>query len=135
MTETCIHFEQSLTTLLTKLSKMEWMTPLQMLNEKFRQLPEAESSFSADILNMLHQLCDARAVDPEAPISQLAAIRISALDCWTYRFYHDTNESRHYIDPLNSSVEAVCRSAQILPSSTAFPATDIIKRWAREHLR
>ena len=135
MTDTSINFEQSLTSLLTKLHKKDWSPPIKGLEQKFRQIPDIENSFGVEIINLLHQLCDALSVDCDAPISQLAAIRLAGLDCWTYRFFRDDSSGRHYLDPLTASSSDFSQGVVIAQSSTAYPATDIIKRWAREHLR
>ncbi|WP_331351274.1 hypothetical protein [Cellvibrio sp. UBA7671] len=135
MTDTCNNFEQSLILLLTKLHKKDWATPIKGLEEKFRQIPDTENSFCIEMINLLHQLCEAREVDSDIPLAQLAAIRLASLDCWTYRFFRDATDGRHYLDPLTASSSDFSHGIAITQSSTAYPATDIIKRWAREHLR
>ena len=135
MTETCTNFDQSLINLLSKLQKKDWATPLKGLEQKFRQIPDIENSFGIEIINLLHQLCEALLADGDTPIAQLAAIRLAGLDCWTYRFFHDDAEGRHYLDPLTASSSDFSQGVSIAQSSSAYPATDIIKRWAREHLR
>jgi hypothetical protein len=135
MTVTNTNFEKSLATLLNQLHKNEWATHLKGLEEKFRQIPDDESSFSIELINMLHQLSEALSHDADTPITQLAAIRLSAFDCWTYRFYHDGTDGRHYLDPLTTPASAFVGNVSIVQSNSPFPATDIIKRWAREHLQ
>lgn len=135
MTDTCTNFEQSLNNLLSQLHKKDWATPLKGLEQKFRQIPDDQGGFRIEVLNMLHQLCAAVATDADTPLSQLAAIRLSAFDCWTYRFFREDAQGRHYLDPLNAIDSELFFSVSIGQSSEPFPATDIIKRWAREHLR
>lgn len=135
MTETCTEFEKSLIVLLAQLHKKDWATPLKGLEHKFRQIPDDQSGFRIELINMLHQLCAAIAADADTPLAQLAAIRLSAFDCWTYRFFNDDIEGRHYLDPLTASSSDFSQGISIAQSSSAYPATDIIKRWAREHLR
>ena len=135
MTEIDINFDKSLTNLLSQLHKSEWATHLKGLDEKFRQIPNDDSSFRVEVINMLHQLSDALSLDADTPITQLAAIRLSAFDCWTYRFYHDDSNGRHYLDPLTTPASAFVENVSIVQSNSPFPATDIIKRWAREHLQ
>lgn len=135
MTEIGIKFEQSLTVLLSQLDKKEWATPLQALEQKFRQIPDENCSFSLELINLLHQLSEALSLDADTPIEQLAAIRLSALSCWTYRFYRESEGGRYYLDPLTSAVSEFTATIVVVQSSSPFPAIDIIKRWAREHLQ
>ncbi|AQT61912.1 hypothetical protein [Cellvibrio sp. PSBB023] len=135
MTEIDINFDKSLANLLSQLHKNEWATPLKGLEEKFRQIPDDDSSFRVEVINMLHQLSDALSHDAETPITQLAAIRLSGFNCWTYRFYRDDSAGRHYLDPLTTPASALSGDVSITQSNSPFPATDIIKRWAREHLQ
>lgn len=135
MTEKNINFEQSLTIILSRLHKKEWATHLKGLEEKFRQIPDGDCSFCVEVINMLHQLNEAVALDSDTPITQLAAIRLSAFDCWTYRFYRDDKNGRHYLDPLTSPASDFRQNVSVVQSNSPFPAADIIKRWAREHLQ
>lgn len=135
MTDTRIKFENSLTTLLSRLHKNDWATPLKRLEQKFRQIPDDDGNFGVELINMLHQLSDALAHDTDTPIAQLAAIRLSAFDCWTYRFYRDDASGRHYLDPLTTAESEFVHGLSVVQSNSPFPATDIIKRWAREHLQ
>lgn len=135
MSDTQINFESSLQHILEKLQKTEWANPLKELEKKLRQIPDDESQFSVEILNMLHQLSEALTADADTPLSQLAAIRLSSLDCWTYRFFRDDALGRHYLDPLTAPESDFSSNVLVQQSSSPFPAADIIKRWAREHLR
>jgi hypothetical protein len=134
MTET-INFEHSLNNLLACLDKKDWATPLKELEQKFRQIPDHEGGFRIDLINMLHQLCSAMTTDTETPLELLAAIRLSTFDCWTYRFFRDDAHGRHYLDPLTTTKTEFSGDVVIGQSSEPYPATDIIKRWAREHLQ
>jgi hypothetical protein len=135
MTDTPVNFDSSLQHILEKLKKTEWANPLKELEKKLRQIPDEESRFSVEIINMLHQLGDALTTDSDTPLSQLAAIRLSSLDCWTYRFFRDDAAGRHYLDPLNAPESDFLSNVLVQQSSSPYPAADIIKRWAREHLR
>lgn len=135
MSDIQINFESSLQHILEKLQKTEWANPLKALEKKLRQIPDEECRFSVEILNMLHQLGDALATDTDTPLSQLAAIRLSSLDCWTYRFFRDDAVGRHYLDPLTTPESDFSSNVFVQQSNSPYPAADIIKRWAREHLR
>lgn len=135
MTDTGANFEQSLTMLLARLHKHEWATPLQILEQKFRQIPDPDYSFGIEILNLLQQLADALALDADLPLAQLAAIRLPALECWTYRFYREEFGGRVYLDPLTTAASDFFSGMCVVQSSSPFPARDIIQRWAREQLR
>lgn len=135
MTDTGNNFEHSLYQLLTRLQKTAWADPLKGLEKKLRQIPDDESSFSVELINMLHQLGEALRLDADTPLAQLAAIRLSAFDCWTYRFFKDATDGRHYLDPLTAAESDFSSQVSIQQSNSPFPAPDIIKRWAREHLQ
>lgn len=135
MTDTSIHFEQSLDYLLSRLDKKSWEQPLKLLEEKLRQIPVEECSFSVELINMLHQLNEALATDIDTPLCQMAAIRLASFECWTFRFFKETTAGRRYLDPLTSTASDFCDAISIQQSSSQFPAPDIIKRWAREHLQ
>lgn len=128
-------FETSLSIILELLEKKEWASPLKGLEQKFRQLPEDETSFSADILNLLHSLHQAIGIDASLPLSQMMAIRLSSLNCWTYRFYRNISGHHRYLDPLTNSSADFESDITIQQSTSSYPSTDIIKRWARENLR
>lgn len=135
MTESTATFETSLSIILDALEKREWASPLKSLEQKFRQLPEDETSFSADILNMLHALHQAIALDGDLPLSQMMAIRLAGLNCWTYRFFRIESGRHHYLDPLNNDAAEFGHGVSVQQSTSSYPSTDIIKRWARENLR
>lgn len=128
-------FETSLSIILELLEKKEWASPLKGLEQKFRQLPDDETSFSADILNILHALHQAIGIDASLPLSQMMAIRLSSLNCWTYRFFRNTSGHHRYLDPLTNSITDFESDITIQQSTSSYPSTDIIKRWARENLR
>lgn len=135
MTDTGKNFEHSLYQLLEPLHKTAWADPLKGLEKKLRQIPDDESSFSVELINMLHQLGDALRLDADTPLAQLAAIRLSAFDCWTYRFFKEADDGRQYLDPLTAAESDFSTQVSIQQSNSPFPAPDIIKRWAREHLQ
>lgn len=137
MTTRHMNFENSLGLVLTDLNKKDWKAPLTQLAKKFSQLPldEEDSTFQTEVLNMLHNLRDALRIDADTPLPQLTAIRFAALDFWTYRFFRDGSSQRQYLDPLTASDTEFTHSVCITQSADAYPAPDIIKRWAREHLR
>jgi hypothetical protein len=135
MTDTGNNFERSLQQLLAKLHKTAWADPLKELEKKMRQIPETDDSFGVEIINMLHQLGEALTLDAATPIPQLAAIRLAAFNCWTYRFFNEASDGRQYLDPLTATASEFTCHISIQQSSSPFPAPDIIKRWAREHLQ
>jgi len=120
-------FYESLNTILTALDKKGWLVPLQELHHKFIQVPE----FDNELICMLHSVLDAHKLDPGIPVSTLAAIRLSSLECWSYRFQ---NCDHDYLNPLTEPVEALHHS-RVSQSNSAYPAIDIVKRWARDHLQ
>lgn len=132
---TSTSFESSLNNILQLLDKKAWATPLQELSEKFQLIPEDAFDFKAELLNLLHGLHEAIIKDPSLPLSQLAAIRISNLDCWTFRFLNQNNV-QPYLDPLYDSISdfKVGSSLTVIQSNSAYPAPDMVKRWARAHL-
>jgi hypothetical protein len=121
-----------LQTILHLLDKKAWFDPLDELAKKFAQIPTEEYCFCTDLINMLHSLLDAQARDPNVPLAQLAAIRLAHLDCWTFRF---ESEAHTIKDPLACPVSEFTSQIHISQSTAAYPAPDIIKRWARDHLR
>lgn len=135
MTE--FNFEKSLTIILEKLNKKEWATPLIALEVKFRKLDDGDYSFALEIINMLHIIENSVDLDSSIPLPQLAAIRLASLDCWTFRFYKMIdNDHQEFINPLSIQVDYLADSTiKITQSSSPYPSTDIIKRWARENLR
>ncbi len=135
MTESTSTFETSLSIILEQLEKKEWASPLKGLEQKFRQLPEDETSFGTEILNTLHALHQAIELDASLPLSQLMAIRLAGLTCWTYRFFHVESGRHHYLDPLNTPTPDFQKKITVQQSTSSYPSTDIIKRWARENLR
>lgn len=124
--------QHSLLTILDLLNKTAWYDPLSDLTMKFAQIPPEEYCFSTDLINLLHSLLDAQTRDPDIPLAQLAAIRLAHLDCWTYRF---ESEGHSIKDPLACPVSEFTPQVHIFQSTAAYPAPDIIKRWARDHLR
>lgn len=132
---TSTSFESSLHNILQLLDKKAWATPLQELSEKFQQIPEDAFDFKVELLNLLHGLHEAILKDPSLPLSQLAAIRLSNLDCWTFRFLTPSNVPP-YLDPLYNSLSdfKIEPSLTVIQSNSAYPAPDMVKRWARAHL-
>lgn len=127
-------FEIALHSILDRLGKADWAEPLLDLDNKFLQVPE-DDSFRDQLLNMLLQLRESTLSEPAMPLSPLAAIRLSHLTCWNYRFIRVDDSGRHYLDPLTEPAEAF-RGGEIdvQQSNSAYPAQDIVKRWARDHL-
>ena len=125
-------FEKSLNVILDALDKKAWRLPLYDLYTKFKQIPDSEQSFEIELLDMLHGLNRTTANDPLLPIHLIAAVRLSGLNCWCFRF----RKGDHYLDPLHDDVTLFLNDSDISisQSSAAFPAPDIIKRWARENL-
>jgi hypothetical protein len=76
---------------------------------------------------------DATKTDNELPLTYLFAIRLSKFEAWTFRFSHSTSTGKQYLNPLTHAASEF-RAAEVSQSGTAFPAEDIIKRWARDYL-
>ncbi|HWV14889.1 MAG TPA: hypothetical protein VN030_05600 [Cellvibrio sp.] len=131
------NFKNSLSIILGELGKKDWATPLLQLAERFNCIPAEEYSFEHELLNMLHNIHSAISTDNSLPLAQLVAIRLSALECWTFRFFHIEAGSHHkFLNPLTDSTPSFKHTyLQINLANSAFPSTDIIKRWARENLR
>lgn len=135
---TDFNFQDSLIKILGELGKKDWATPLLQLADIFHCIPAGEYSFEQDVINMLHNIHSAITIDRSLPLAQLVAIRLSALECWTFRFFLVEAEGRHhhFLNPLRDPATAFKQpTLDINLSSSAFPAVDIIKRWARENLR
>lgn len=135
MTESTPSFEDSLLHILNLLNKKEWAPPLFALADKFRQLPETEINIQADFLNMLYSLKEVTTQDSSLPINYLVAIKLSTLDCWCWRLVRVIDGHHRYLNPLTTPDTEFCEPLDIHQSTSAFPAPDIVKRWAREHLR
>lgn len=126
-------FTTSLDKALTLLDKKAWADPLIELEQKFQLIPNDATAFGDELLHMLWTLIDAHKIDPDLPIKNLLAIRLSKFDAWTYRFIKVTKPPKHYLNPLENDVSEFIHAA-VSHSGTAFPAEDIIKRWVRDYL-
>lgn len=127
------HFDSNLDNVLTLLNKKAWALPLTELEQKFRLLPKDATAFGDELLNSLWSLHDATKTDNELPLTHLFAVRLSKFEAWTFRFSISKNQVRHYLNPLTQDTSELIH-AEVSQSGTAFPAEDIIKRWARDYL-
>lgn len=134
---TDFNFQDSLLKILGEIGKKDWATPLTELSQKFQCISPDEYSFEHELLNMLHGIHATTSIDNSLPPSLIAAIRLSALDCWTFRFIKVGAAGRHrYLNPLvDPASEFLTPGIQHDVASSANPPVDIIKRWARENLR
>ncbi len=128
-------FEASLLHILGLLGKQDWMEPLATLADRFRQLPETEINIHAELLNMLYSVREVSAQDSSLPVSYLVAIKLSALDIWCWRLVRVTDGHHKYLDPLTTPEAEFSLPLDVHQAASAFPAPDVVKRWAREHLR
>ena len=127
-------FQQSLQIALSKLDRPHWQPPLQELVSQFDTIPEYDDiDIHNEILNVLLNLAEALQDDPELPLDALVAIRLSRMEIWTLR----ATIGRKTWNPIEESFQSFCggSSAQISQSNSAYPAEDIIKRWARDRLQ
>jgi hypothetical protein len=128
-------FEDSLLHILNLLDKKEWQQPLSALADRFRQLPETEINIHAELLNMLYSVREVSAQDPSLPVSYLVAIKLSSMDIWCWRLVRVIDGHHKYLDPLTTPAAEFGLPLDVHQSASAFPAPDVVKRWAREHLR
>lgn len=127
-------FHQSLQIALSKLDRPHWQSPLEELVSQFDTIPEYDDiDIHDEILNVLLNLAEALQDDPELPLEALIAIRLSKMEIWTLR----ATIGRKTWNPIEESFQSFCSSgaAQISQSNSAYPAEDIIKRWARDQLQ
>lgn len=127
-------FQQSLQIALSKLDRPHWQPPLQELVSQFDAIPEYDDiDIQNEILNVLLNLSEALQDDPELPLEALVAIRLSKMEVWTLR----ATIGRKTWNPIEESFQSFCAgsAAQISQSNAAYPAEDIIKRWARDRLQ
>lgn len=130
-------FETSLSIVLEQLGKKGWTTTLIDMEQKFRSIQFSEdiSSFGDELLNTLWSLQEAKKHDDNAPLLIMFAIRFSKLDFWTLRFAKLTEQHAGiFLNPLTASGSDLS-TAVILQAGSAYPAEDIIKRWARDNLQ
>jgi hypothetical protein len=127
-------FQQSLQIALSKLNRPHWHTPLQELVSQFDMIPEyGDVDIRNEVLNVLLNLAEAVQDDPDLPLEALVAIRLSRMEIWTLR----ATIGRKTWNPIEENFQSFCGSAfaQISQSNSAYPAEDIIKRWARDRLQ
>lgn len=127
-------FETNLIKSLEHIGKKDWATALLSIEKRFIHIPESETSFRDELLNALWSLHEAQKIDSEFPLLHVFAIRFSKFDAWTFRFMKTTDHGKNYLNPLVDSDESFRENIEVLQSSSAFPAEDIIKRWVRDHL-
>jgi hypothetical protein len=131
-------FISSLQRVLKQLNKSQWQAPLAQLSNNFQQLPDVcENNFDDELLNVLWSLVDPVKQDADAPLNQMMAIRLSRLVSFTVRARHLNTEGVHkFWNPLMQSYSDFRTPAtQTLQASSANPPEDVIKRWARDHLK
>lgn len=127
-------FQHSLTIALDRLQRPHWQVPLQDLVAQFDGIPEYDDiDIHNEVLNVLLSLADALLDDPELPLEALLAIRLSKIEVWTLR----ATIGRKTWNPIEESFQSFTQAgeAQISQSNSAYPAEDIIKRWARDRLQ
>lgn len=127
-------FQHSLQIALDRLQKPDWQVPLQELVGQFDDIPEYDDiDIHNEVLNVLLSLADALLDDPELPLEALVAIRLSKMEVWTLR----ATIGRKTWNPIEESFQSFTQAgkAQISQSNSAYPAEDIIKRWARDRLQ
>lgn len=127
-------FQHSLTIALDRLQRPHWQIPLQDLVAQFDGIPEYDDiDIHNEVLNVLLSLADALLDDPELPLEALVAIRLSKMEVWTLR----ATIGRKTWNPIEESFQSFTQTgkAQISQSNSAYPAEDIIKRWARDRLQ
>ncbi len=131
------NFYNSLKTILDTLNKPKWHAPLLAIGRKYAQLEASELDFETETTNMLLQLKSDLEEDPQLPLERLTAIRFAALECWSYRIEYGSDK-KSYLNPLHDSLEkfkTYAAVSSVSPSMAAYPPTDMIKRWVREHLQ
>lgn len=127
-------FQHSLQIALERLQKPSWQTPLLELVAQFDAVPEYDDiDIHNEVLNVLWNLADALQEDPELPLEALTAIRLSKMEIWTLR----ATVGRRTWNPIEENFQTFAQGgeAQISQSNAAYPAEDIIKRWARDRLQ
>ncbi|HSX86130.1 MAG TPA: hypothetical protein VLE50_12030 [Cellvibrio sp.] len=127
-------FHQSLQIALDRLHKPHWQPALLELVEKFDAVPDYDDiDIHNEVLNVLWNLAEALQEDPELPLEALAAIRLSKMEVWTLR----ATIGRKTWNPIEERFLTFSQDGppQISQSNSAYPAEDIIKRWARDRLQ
>lgn len=126
----------SLRKVLRELNKKDWYEPLATLIDHFAGVPDQDIKAGDEILNMLWQLHVMKTTDKDLPLCQFVAIRLSRLPIWHARAWNDHDAQHQYWNPLGEPFSTFKQTqTQIASAPTAYPADDIIKRWALQNLR
>jgi hypothetical protein len=139
-------FSESLTRALQRMNKPQWFNSLMQLSTNFDQLPIEEIEFNHELLDLLANLINTLDTDDGTllegvPLETLAAIRLSKLNCWTLRAQNKLADGNHDTwNPLKQTFVGFRESGgdsgtKVFQASNAYPAEDIIKRWARDNLK
>jgi|GEM_PF-843765 len=129
-------FNQSLTTILRSINKPKWIDPLANLASNFDKIPQIiDNSFESELFSVLHMIAHAHSTDPEAPLLDMAVIRLSKMLSFSVRGVKQVDGKTVYWHPLEQSWQSFdTPETRITQQPDPYPTQDMIKRWLREQL-
>lgn len=130
-------FNESLRAVLQLINKPDWADPLSNLAHNFDRIPQIiDHSFESELLTVLHLIAHAYSTDPEAPLMDMAVIRLSKMLSFSVRGVKSENDKTVYWHPLEQSWQSFdTADTRITQQPDPYPTQDMIKRWLRENLR
>lgn len=129
-------FNESLTTVLHQINKPQWIVPLSNLAHNFDKIPQIiDDSFESELLTVLHMIAHAYSTDPDAPLVDMAVIRLSKMLSFSVRGVKRVDNQTVYWHPLEQSWQSFdTPDTRITQQPDPYPTQDMIKRWLREQL-
>ncbi len=129
-------FGESLMAVLRQFNKPAWVVPLYELANNFDGIPQIiDVSFESELLTVLHMIAHAYSTDPEAPLVDMAVIRISKMLSFSVRGVKRVDNQTVYWHPLEQSWQSFdTPDTRITQQPDPYPTQDMIKRWLREQL-
>lgn len=129
-------FNKSLSTVLNHINKPQWIEPLSQLAHNFDQIPQIiDISFESELLTVLHMIAHAYSADPDAPLVDMAVIRLSKMLSFCVRGVKHVDNKAIYWHPLEQSWQSFdTPDTRITQQPDSNPTQDMIKRWLREQL-
>lgn len=132
-------FQSSLERALNELNCSAWGDALLMLAKHFDGVSQLlDESFEVELLEMLLGIANNVRADPLIPVVDLAAIRLSKLLQFHLRGSARTESGIEYWNPLLTSWQSFKQTfpaARLHQSADPYPPIDMIKTWARDHLK
>ena len=130
-------FNESLNAVLQLINKPEWADPLSKLAHNFDRIPQIiDHSFESELFTVLHMIAHAYSTDPQAPLIDIAVIRLSKMLSFSVRGVKRVDDKTVYWHPLEQSWQSFdTANTRITQQPDPYPTQDMIKRWLRENLR